>query len=187
VIQAVVGYAWLVSAIDKIRSETFLPGLPDELAEMSRRRSTAGTAAFWKIQSVPNADLFGRLVTWGELLVGIGLIVMAVFLVLRGTNDRWALWRRPSRPWRCWRAFHERQFSPGRGFDHPFVGYSDGLEGSVDLDFLMPLVQLVLLGVNPSIAWLGIRQLRKATPREVTASVRPAGPQRLWRRAWRGP
>ena len=55
-------------------------------------------------------------------------------------------------------------FHLAEGFFHPLVGYSDGLEGSVDLDSLMPLVQLVLLGVNVSIAWQGIRLSKRVTP-----------------------
>src|SRR3989304_857803 len=88
-VQAVVGYAWLASAVDKVRSASFLPGLPDELAEMSEETKYGWYSRFLEDVAVPNADLFGRLVTWGELLVGISLIIVAAFLVLRGSADKW--------------------------------------------------------------------------------------------------
>jgi hypothetical protein len=177
-IQTVVGYAWLVSAIDKIRSETFLPGLPSELAKMSEETKYGWYSRFLEDAAIPNADLFGRLVTWGELLVGISLIALAGLLVLRGTDDRWALPASATAAVALLAGiFMNVNFHLAEGFYHPLAGYSDGLEGSVDLDSLMPLVQLVLLAVNLSIAWSGIRQLRKATPREATASVQPAAPK----------
>ena len=164
-VQIVVGYAWLMSGIDKVRSAGFLPGLPDELAEMSEETKYGWYKRFLEDVAVPNADLFGWLVTWGELLVGISLIIVAAFLVLRGSADKWG----PPASAIAAAAllggiFMNVNFHLAEGFFHPLVGYSDGLEGSVDLDSLMPLVQLVLLGVNLSIAWQGIRLSRRVTP-----------------------
>jgi hypothetical protein len=170
-VQIVIGYAWLASAIDKLRSSAFLSGLPDELAEMSEETKYGWYRRFLEDVAIPNSDLFGRLVTWGELLVGISLIALAAFLILCGTADRWTL------PVSAVAAaallggiLMNGNFHLAEGFYHPFVGYSDGLEGSVDLDSLMPLVQLVLLAVNLAIAWAAFRQFQRVASRE-TVSV----------------
>ena len=160
-VQMVVGYAWLASAVDKVRSSTFLPGLPQELEEMSEETKYGWYRRFLEDGVIPNAELFGRLVTWGELLVGISLIALAALLILRGTAGRWALPASGIGAAALLAAiFMNGNFHLAEGYFHPFIGYSDGLEGSVDLDSLMPLVQLVLLGVNLSMAWQGIRRPR---------------------------
>jgi hypothetical protein len=171
-VQFLVGYVWLISAIDKVRSATFLPGLPQRLAEMSEETKYGWYRRFLKDVTIPNAEVFGRLITWGELLVGISLMALAAFLVLRGTQDRWALAASSIAAGALLAGvLMNVNFHLAEGFHHPFVGYSDGLEGSVDLDSLMPLVQLVLLAVNLTIAWSGFRQLRKVTAREPAVSI----------------
>jgi len=184
-IQTVIGYVWFVSGIDKLRSSAFLPGLPDVLAEMSEETKYGWYRNFLENVALPNSDLFGLLVAWGELAVGVSLIAAAAFLVLRGTADRWAM------PVLAIAVaallagiFMNVNFHLAEGYYHPFAGYGDGLDGSVDLDSLMPLTQLVLLAFNLAIAWSGARQMRRIAGTEVvtsgpshTAVVAPEGRQ----------
>jgi uncharacterized membrane protein YphA (DoxX/SURF4 family) len=151
-VQTVIGYAWLVSGIDKLRSSTFLPGLSEELAEMSDETKYGWYRNFLENVAIPNSDLSGRLVTWGELLVGISLIAAAAFLILQGAAGRWTA------PVSAIAAaallagiFMNVNFHLAEGYYHPFAGYGDGLDGSIDLDSLMPLTQLVLLAFNLAI------------------------------------
>ncbi len=174
-VQAVVGYTWLVSGIDKVRSPTFLAALPDTLAEMAEETKFGWYRRFLEEVTLPNAELFGRLVTWGEVLVGGGMIVLAAALVVRGSADRWTL------PISSFAGVAlvagivmNANFHLAEGYSHPFLGYSDGLEGSVDLDSLMPVVQLVLLAFNGAVAWSARR--RWLPDRPSTAASREAAP-----------
>jgi hypothetical protein len=171
-VQIVIGYAWLASAIDKLRSATFLPGLPEELAEMSEETKYGWYRRFLEDVAIPNAELFGRLVTWGELLVGISLMALAAFLVLRGSDGRWALSASAiGAAALLVGVFMNVNFHLAEGYYHPFAGYGDGLDGSVDLDSLMPLTQLVLLAFNLTIAWAAFPQLRPGGANEVVPSL----------------
>src|SRR5215472_1404296 len=82
-VQAVVGYEWLNSALTKIVRGGFASGLADQLARNSDGapgwyRSVLGSAI------IPHAAAFGYLIQAGELAVGLGLIATALVLLARG-------------------------------------------------------------------------------------------------------
>src|SRR5215469_6290210 len=82
-VQAVVGYEWLNSALTKIVRGGFVSGLADQLARNSDGapgwyRGVLGSAI------IPHAAAFGYLIQAGELAVGLGLIATALVLLARG-------------------------------------------------------------------------------------------------------
>lgn len=161
-IQAFIGYEWIMSGLTKMIRGGFVEGLADELAEKSE-----GAAGWYRsfLDDVvfPNPELFGWLILIGELAVGAALIIAA------------ALW--------LWRWEHlsvsgrkivlgatalaalggilmNLNFHFANGSSHPWVVPDDGFDEGVDLDSLMPLLQLVLLVVSTTL----LRTLQRGTP-----------------------
>lgn len=78
-IQLLVGYAWLVSGVDKWLYGSF----PDQLGQLTARAVASGRlpdvfTQFLQATVLPNAPLFGVLVESGETLTGMGLLAGAV-------------------------------------------------------------------------------------------------------------
>lgn len=83
IIEAVMCYEWLVSAINKIASGQFVMGLHGQLA------SAIGSARYPFYANIlrliePHAVAFGLLVEIGELLVGVGFL----FLIVSSLSNR---------------------------------------------------------------------------------------------------
>lgn len=148
-IQAFLGYEWMMSGLSKILSGEFISGLGDHFNETS-----ADASGFYKSfldnTVIPNAQLFGYLVTIGELTIGIGLIALA------------ALW------WFRWASlsfngrsvllglivlagvvaiFLNINFHLANGSTHPWFIAADPFEEGVDFDSVMPLIQIAISGV----------------------------------------
>jgi thiosulfate dehydrogenase (quinone) large subunit len=79
VLRLYIGYAWLEAGLHKIQGGFDVTGfLKGAVANPVMHDGTMvyGTyVSFLKSFAIPNADLFNILVPWGELLVGIGLIL----------------------------------------------------------------------------------------------------------------
>lgn len=149
VMQGFLGYEWLMSGASKIVRGGFVSGLGDELAEKSR--GTVGWyQGFLDRQVIPHAGTFAVLVVAGELLVGVALLVTALL---------WG-WRWSSRAPRAKLAvlivaagagiaatLMNINFHLADGSPHPWLIPKDGFDEGVDLDSLMPLLQLVLVVV----------------------------------------
>ena len=162
-VQAFIGYEWFMSGLTKVVDGGFPSGLGKEL-----NGDAAGDAhwyaSFLRGAIVPDARAFGYLIEIGELLVGIGLIVAAVFWLFR------------------WERLSDRghtavltatalaalggiamavNFHLASGAPHPWLIPKSGFDESVDLDSLLPMLQLVLVGVSVGM----LRSLRQAAPR----------------------
>ena len=79
VIRVYLGYTWLMAGIGKLQGKGFdatgyLQGAIENL-KVHNRLFNLGGHHFYKISQFQTFDLFNTLVTWGEILVGIGLIV----------------------------------------------------------------------------------------------------------------
>ena len=145
-----VGYEWFMSGLTKVVRGGFPSGLADELREKSE-----GAAGWYRSfldgTVIPNGRTFGVLIELGELAIGIGLIGAAVVLFAR--------WDRLSYRWEMGTlgvialaslgatlmnvAFHLANGSP-----HPWLVPKDGFDEGVDLDSLLPLIQIVFLVIS---------------------------------------
>ncbi len=69
------GYVWLSAAIEKIEGGTFVAGMGKTLAAFASKNPYGGEQAFLNNVALPNATLFGTLSMYGELLVGLALLL----------------------------------------------------------------------------------------------------------------
>ena len=171
-IQVLLGYEWLMSGVTKVWRGDFPSGLADELREKSEGLS-GWYKSFLDGTVIPNASGFGYAIEIGELLVGLGLVVAALVWLLR--------WERLTYDGRlavlATTAFASLaailmavNFHLTNAAPHPWLIPKDGFDEGIDLDSLLPAIQLVLVAVSVGL-W---RQLRH-TPHaeEATTHVRP--------------
>jgi uncharacterized membrane protein YphA (DoxX/SURF4 family) len=159
-VQMLVGYEWLVSGVTKIVRGSFPEGLADELREKSEG-APGWYKSFLDGTVIPHASTFGYLIELGELLVGISLIAAALIWLLRweqlpaaGRLGVLAVTAIASLAG----IFMAVNFHLANGAPHPWLIPKDGFDEGIDLDSLLPAIQLVLVGVS-----LGLmRQLRRA-------------------------
>ena len=161
-VQVFVGYEWFMSGLAKIVRGGFPSGLSKNLAERS-----SGAAHWYKSfldgSIIPNATAFGYLIEIGELLIGIALIAAALTWLLRWErlpqNGRLAVLATTILA-ALGGIFMAVNFHIANGATHPWLIPKSGFDESVDLDSLLPMVQLVLVGV--SVAYW--RSLRGSAP-----------------------
>ena len=173
-----VGYEWFMSGLTKIVRGGFPSGLAAELQDKSE-----GAASWYKSfldgTVIPNASAFGVLIEVGELVIGATLMISAVVLLFR--------WQRLS-----YRAemtvlgavviasigaiLMNLNFHLANGSPHPWLIPKDGFDEGVDLDSLLPLIQLVFVYVAGKMMLI-LRRSRRAEEQTVpTANVTaPAG------------
>ena len=161
-IQAFLGYEWFMSGLAKALSSDFISGLGDELTETSQDLS-GFYKSFLDGIVIPNAQIFGYLVTVGELAIGAALIVLAAVW--------WFRWERLSFTSRSvllglivlagvFAVFMNVNFHLANGSTHPWFIAADPFDEGVDLDSVMPLMQLAVSGV----AFALLRRVRAARP-----------------------
>jgi uncharacterized membrane protein YphA (DoxX/SURF4 family) len=68
------GVVFLIAAIPKVRGD-FAPDLTGFLEGVAMERSHLFYRGFLQVVVLPNVHLFAALITWGELLVGVLLIL----------------------------------------------------------------------------------------------------------------
>ncbi len=164
-VQLIVGYEWLMSGVTKIVRGGFPAGLASELKDKSEGASS-WYKSFLDGTVIPHASTFGYLIEISELLVGLGLVLAALIWLLR--------WERLPEPGRVAvllvtalasfaAIFMAVNFHLANGAPHPWLIPQSGFDEGIDLDSLLPAVQLVLIGV--SVGFL------RARPREHRASI----------------
>lgn len=145
----VIGYEWFISGLVKFVRGDFPTGLAGELAEKSE-----GTAAWYRgfLESavIPNASLFGYAIELAELLAGVALI---------GGSLVWLLaWDRVSDRVRRTVLFVMAAAATGgallavnlhlaNGAPHPWLIPGDAFDEGIDLDSVLPAIQLVIATV----------------------------------------
>jgi uncharacterized membrane protein YphA (DoxX/SURF4 family) len=173
-IQAFLGYEWFMSGLAKALSGDFISGIGDQLTDTSKDLS-GFYKSFLDGTVIPNAQLFGYLVMIGELAIGILLIALAAVW--------WFRWSRLSITGQSvvlglivlagvFAIFMNVNFHLANGGTHPWFIAADPFDEGVDLDSVMPLIQLAISGV----AFVILRQVRAARPassseRPITASA----------------
>jgi hypothetical protein len=180
-IGAFVGYEWFMSGLAKIVRGGFPSGLGDELREKSE-----GTVGWYKSfldgTVIPNSKVFGILIEVGEVAIGVALIAAAILLLWR--------WQRLS--YRSEMAvlatvalaslgaiLMNVNFHLANGSPHPWLIPKDGFDEGVDLDSLLPLIQLAFLVVSTKLL-VALRRDRAAQ------AARADRPRRPVPRRWRG-
>ena len=150
-VQAFVGYEWLMSGLAKLWRGGFASGLAAELTDKSE-----GVSGWYRrlLDNVviPHAWFVGWVVLIGELAIGLSLVGGALAYARRSAHDPSQF---PSQVVLAVAAiaglaatllnvaFHLANASP-----HPWIIPSDGFDEGVDLDSLLPMVQLVLVAVS---------------------------------------
>ena len=163
-VQLFVGYEWFMSGLTKIVRGGFPSGLGKELNDKS-----SGAAHWYRNlldgSIIPNATVFGYLIEIGELVIGIALVAAALVWLLR--------WERLSYRGRLTvlattvlaafgGIFMAVNFHLANGAPHPWLVPKSGFDEGVDLDSLLPMLQLVLLGVSVAY-WRSLRSAKSYT------------------------
>jgi thiosulfate dehydrogenase [quinone] large subunit len=145
-IQAFLGYEWFMSGLAKALSSDFATGLGDTLTDTAK-----GLSGFYKsfLEGIviPNAQLFAYLVMIGELAIGITLIAVAAIW--------WFRWSTLSVTGQSvvlglivlagvFAIFMNVNFHLANGSGHPWFIAADPFDEGVDLDSVMPLIQLAV-------------------------------------------
>ena len=173
-IQVLIGYEWFMSGLTKIVRGGFPSGLADELTEKSEG------AASWYVNFldsvvIPNGSTFGVLIILGELAVGAALIIAAALWAFRweglGSGGRTAVLAATAAS-ALGGIFMNINFHLANGSAHPWLIPGEGFDEGVDLDSLMPAIQLVLVIVAVG-AWATLRQGAEETE-DVARPTKPA-------------
>ena len=169
VIQAFIGYEWVMSGLTKAVRGGFPSGLADELSEKSE--GAAGWyASFLDGTVIPNASVFGWSIMLGEILIGAVLIIAAGLWLWRwdrlSSGSRSAVLAATALA-ALGAIFMNLNFHLANGSAHPWLIPDDGFDEGLDLDSLMPLLQVVLLMVSTKLL-LTLRRGAAATERDGT-------------------
>lgn len=90
-IEAVLGYLWLVSALNKLLNARFRPGLAHVLQGQLTNNPNSWWVALMRELVLPHAQFWAALVQIGELLVALGYVAgVALWLSGRFPYARWA-------------------------------------------------------------------------------------------------
>lgn len=150
VVTMVIGYEWFVSGLVKFVRGGFPAGLADELREKSE--GTAGWyASFLQSVVIPNAELTGYVIETSELLAGVALIAGPLIWLLA--------WDRVTDGVRMTVLFLIAAATIGgtflainlhlaNGAAHPWLLPADGFDEGIDLDSVLPAVQIVIATVS---------------------------------------
>ena len=160
VVQLVIGYEWTMSGLTKIVRGGFAAGLADELREKSE--GAAGWySSFLDSVVIPNGQAWGYAIEIGELVVGLVLIGVAL-IWLFGWERIGATGRRhfllATAVASLGGIFMAVNFHLANGAAHPWLIPADGFDEGVDLDSVLPAIQLVLVAVSGRLWWLARRE-----------------------------
>lgn len=162
-IQVLIGYEWFMSGLAKTARGGFPSGLADELTEKSEG-AASWYVSFLDSVVIPNASTFGALIILAELAVGITFSAAAALWAFRweelGSRGRTAVLAATAAS-ALGGIFMNANFHLANGSAHPWLIPGEGFDEGVDLDSLMPGIQLVLAAVSAA-TWLAIRRERQA-------------------------
>jgi hypothetical protein len=154
-VEALIGYEWLLSAFNKIHSAAFRSGLAQQLAQTMQGNPNTWWVAVLKHLVLPRAQAFAVLVEVGELLVALGFFAGA------------ALWVGGQFPARRWArhlnlgvlaalvgsAVMTANYYLLAGKTLPFLNPGDPFDEGLSLDGLLTLVALGLLAIHLVPVW----------------------------------
>jgi uncharacterized membrane protein YphA (DoxX/SURF4 family) len=175
IIQVFLGYEWFMSGLSKVLAGDFVTGIGESLAAQSQDLS-GWYKSFLDGAVIPNAELFGYLVMIGELAVGVALIVLAATWWFR-----WSMLSITARSVLLWlitlaglaAVFMNINFHLASGSTHPWFIAADPFGEGIDLDSIMPVIQLTISAV----AFAFLRRVRAARPVVTIKPVITTSPQ----------
>ena len=149
-VEMIIGYEWLVSGVAKFVRGGFPSGLADELVEKSVN-APAWYGAFLKSAVIPYGAIFGYLIEISEVLAGIALLVGPFIWLCR--------WDRVSDRVRKAVCFFAAAAAIGGTFlainlhlanagSHPWLIPESGFDEGIDLDSVLPAIQIVIAVVS---------------------------------------
>jgi thiosulfate dehydrogenase [quinone] large subunit len=80
-VQAIIGWEWLMSGGNKLLSGTFPQGLAETLTDMMKNNPDSWYVAFLQHSVLPQSVLYGYLIEWTEMTIGIILLGGAFILL----------------------------------------------------------------------------------------------------------
>lgn len=173
-IQVIIGYEWFMSGLTKIVRGGFPSGLADELTEKSEG-AASWYVSFLDSVVIPNGSTIGVLIILGELAVGAALIAAAALWAFRwevlGSSGRTAVLAATFVA-ALGGIFMNVNFHLANGSAHPWLIPGEGFDEGVDLDSLMPGIQLVLATVA-AVMWAKLPRGAEKTE-DVVRHAKPA-------------
>lgn len=168
-----VGYEWFMSGLTKIVRGGFPSGLADELREKSE-----GTVGWYKSfldgTVIPNASAFGVAIEIAELAIGAALMGAAIVLLLRWArlsyNAEIAVLAAVAIA-SIGATVMNISFHLANGSPHPWLIPKDGFDEGVDLDSLLPLIQVVFAYVSVKLIVMLRRSQRAENARRPASAV----------------
>lgn len=150
VVTMVIGYEWLASGLVKFVRGGFPTGLAGELEEKSEEAAGRYGSVLESV-AIPNAKLFGLLIETSELLAGVVLI--AGPLIWLFAWDRIADRARMAVLFliavaAIGGALLAINFHLANGTAHPWLIAADGFDEGIDLDSVLPAIQIVVATVS---------------------------------------
>ena len=172
-VQIFLGYEWFMSGLAKVLAGDFASGLATTLSDQTKDL-TGPYKSFVDGVVIPNGQLFWYLVMVGELALGHVLIGAALLWVarwshlgFRGRQDVLGLIVLGG----VIAIFMNINFHIAGGANHPWLIAADTNGEGVDLDSLMPIIQIIISGT----AFVFLRRLRSTrtatTPRPAAVAA----------------
>lgn len=157
-VQIFLGYEWLMSGLAKVLAGDFVSSLASTLSDQTKDMSGL-YKSFIDSVVIPNGQIFGYMVMVGELALGVVLIGAALLWITR--------WSEMSHAGRqvvlglivmagFVAIFMNVNFHIAGGASHPWLIAADPNGEGVDLDSLMPIIQVIISAV----AFTLLRRLR---------------------------
>ena len=149
-VEMIIGYEWFMSGLVKIVRGAFPSGLADELLAKS-----VGVPAWYgnlmKSAFIPNAVVFGYVIELAEILAGVALIAAALIWLF--TWDRVSDRVRKAVLFFAAVAaiggtFLAINFHLANGAPHPWLFPGDAFDEGIDLDSVLPAIQIVIAAVS---------------------------------------
>jgi uncharacterized membrane protein YphA (DoxX/SURF4 family) len=88
-VEAAIGYEWLLSGLNKILNGHFTAGLASTLRDAMKNNPNSWWVTLTQHFVVPNVTLIGPLVPIGELLIALGFFTGAALWFIRRPAGRW--------------------------------------------------------------------------------------------------
>ncbi len=146
VIQAAIGYEWAMSGLTKIVRGGFPSGLASELRDKSQG-APSWYRSFLDGSVIPYAATWGYAIEITELAIGVALIATAAIWLFRweslGATRQQALLLGVAAAALAGIVMNI-SFHLANGAPHPWLIPKSGFDEGVDLDSLMPFIQLVI-------------------------------------------
>ena len=150
VVEMIIGYEWFISGLVKFVRGDFPSGLAAELLKKSAEMAP-WYGSFIKSAVIPNGVLFGYAIEIAELLAGVALIAAPLtwLFVWSHVSDRMrSLGLLSVASAAIGGAFLAINLHLANAGSHPWLLPGDGFDEGVDLDSVLPAIQIVIATVS---------------------------------------